>query len=187
MPLVSPTLRHHSCRGWPVQAHQLALGPAGSGSPLHFHEDAVNALIYGVKRWDLLPPSKTLFSIEAPWCRPSSAGAPDMHDDSYAGHASNTPSVDRHGDSGSVDQRGSNYARHGSGRRGGESGGSDAVGGVCGAPPDGGVRCVQLPGDLVYVPRRWAHSTLNLVEGVAIAVESDGSACVRGGCAHVVV
>lgn len=166
-----------------MQAHQLALGPAGSGSPLHFHEDAVNALIYGVKRWDLLPPSKTLFSIEAPWCPPSSAGAPDMH----AGHASNTSSVDRHGDSGSVDQRGSNYARHGSGRRDGESGGSDAVGGVCGAPPDGGVRCVQLPGDLVYVPRRWAHSTFNLVEGVAIAVESDGSACMRGGCAHVVV
>jgi histone arginine demethylase JMJD6 len=139
-------------RGWPVQAHQLALGPLGSGSPLHFHEDAVNALVYGVKRWDLLPPSKTLFSIEPPWCPPTATGS---------GGSDDTSSTS------------------------GGTGGSASS--VCGAPPDGAVRCVQLPGDLMYVPRRWAHSTLNLVEGVAIAVESDGSACLRGGCAHVVV
>ena len=135
-------------RGWPVQAHQLALGPAGSGSPLHFHEDAVNALVYGVKRWDLLPPAKTLFSIEPPWCPP--LGGSDSSSSS-AGGATGTSTN------------------------------------VCGAPPEGGLRCVQLPGDLMYVPRRWGHSTLNLVEGVAIAVESDGSACLHGGCTHVVV
>lgn len=170
-----------------MQAHQLALGPAGSGSPLHFHEDAVNALIYGVKRWDLLPPSKTLFSIEAPWCPPNGTGAADMH----AGPASKTTAGDDRHDknkSETVDRRGSNDAGLDSGgRRGDGDSSSNAAGGMCGGAPDGAVRCVQLPGDLVYVPRRWAHSTFNLVEGVAIAVESDGSACIRGGCAHVVV
>eukprot|EP00037_Helgoeca_nana_P029652 m.357053 g.357053 ORF g.357053 m.357053 type:complete len:571 (+) comp28021_c0_seq8:5354-7066(+) len=115
-----------SFRGWGLQTHQLALGPEGSGSPFHFHEDAINALIYGRKMWDLLPPSRAKFSVEAPWCRGVGGGV---------GQAS------------------------------------------CRAAPVGGLRCVQLPGDLIYVPRRWAHSTLNLAEGVAIAVESDGTTC----------
>ena len=123
----------------PLQAHQLALGPAGSGSPLHFHEDAVNALIYGLKAWDLLPPARTAFSIAPPWCPAAEA-----------------------------------------------AGGGVAHAG-CRPPPAGGVRCVQVPGDLMYVPRRWAHSTVNLADGVAIAVESDGTACWHANCSRVVV
>eukprot|EP00035_Acanthoeca_spectabilis_P026510 m.463001 g.463001 ORF g.463001 m.463001 type:complete len:531 (+) comp22864_c0_seq1:74-1666(+) len=120
-----------SFRGWGLQAHQLAIGPEGSGSPFHFHEDAINALLYGRKMWDLVPPSETLFSIDHHWC----PGAPG----------------------------GAGQAR-------------------CVQPPPRGVRCVQLPGDMIYVPRRWGHSTLNLAESVAIAVESDGTTCLHQAC-----
>ena len=41
---------------------QFYLGSAGSAAPMHFHEDAFNALAYGEKRWILLPPSRAAFS-----------------------------------------------------------------------------------------------------------------------------
>ena len=39
------------------QEFQLALGPAGSGAPLHWHFDAVNALVDGTKEWVMHPPT----------------------------------------------------------------------------------------------------------------------------------
>ena len=39
------------------QEFQLALGPAGSGAPLHWHFDAVNALLDGTKEWVMHPPT----------------------------------------------------------------------------------------------------------------------------------
>eukprot|EP00041_Stephanoeca_diplocostata_P032426 m.1038084 g.1038084 ORF g.1038084 m.1038084 type:complete len:115 (+) comp24148_c0_seq1:2686-3030(+) len=44
------------------------------------------------------------------------------------------------------------------------------------------IACVQHPGELVYVPRLWAHSTVNLAEAVGIAVEYDGTSCTRRTC-----
>ncbi|CAJ1458036.1 unnamed protein product [Effrenium voratum] len=41
---------------------QFAIGDEGSGSPLHFHQDAVNLLLCGRKRWWLLPPSGSAMS-----------------------------------------------------------------------------------------------------------------------------
>jgi len=41
---------------------QFALGPAGSGSPPHYHMAAVNTLAYGAKRWTLLPPRDAVYS-----------------------------------------------------------------------------------------------------------------------------
>jgi hypothetical protein len=44
----------------------VAIGPINSGSPFHFHCDAVNALVYGRKRWWLYPPSVALYSKQHP-------------------------------------------------------------------------------------------------------------------------
>ena len=43
---------------------QFYLGGPGTGAPFHRHDGAYNALIYGQKRWFLLPPSQALFSIK---------------------------------------------------------------------------------------------------------------------------
>ena len=36
---------------------QFMWGPTGSGAPLHYHQDAWNALVFGEKRWWFLPPA----------------------------------------------------------------------------------------------------------------------------------
>jgi hypothetical protein len=41
---------------------QFYLGGPGSGAPWHLHKDAANALLYGRKRWFLLPPRAALYS-----------------------------------------------------------------------------------------------------------------------------
>jgi len=41
---------------------QFALGPAGSGAVMHFHQPAVNYLAFGRKRWSLLLPDDALYS-----------------------------------------------------------------------------------------------------------------------------
>eukprot|EP00750_Incisomonas_marina_P017859 INCI2536.1.p1 GENE.INCI2536.1~~INCI2536.1.p1 ORF type:complete len:861 (-),score=142.45 INCI2536.1:19-2601(-) len=42
---------------------QFFLGPAASGAPMHWHNTALNALAYGEKKWFLLPPSSTYYSV----------------------------------------------------------------------------------------------------------------------------
>ena len=34
--------------------------------PWHYHEDALNALVYGEKRWYLRPPEAATYSVEHP-------------------------------------------------------------------------------------------------------------------------
>ena len=46
----------------PAPSPQFYLGGPGTGSPLHFHKDAFNALMYGKKRWFLIPPASALYS-----------------------------------------------------------------------------------------------------------------------------
>ena len=41
---------------------QFALGPAGSGAVMHFHQPAINFLAFGRKRWSLLRPKDALYS-----------------------------------------------------------------------------------------------------------------------------
>jgi len=41
---------------------QWALGGAGSGAPVHFHNAAWNALVYGSKKWFLYPPHDMIMS-----------------------------------------------------------------------------------------------------------------------------
>lgn len=41
---------------------QFYVGAAGTGAPVHFHNAAWNALVYGKKAWILVPPALTYFS-----------------------------------------------------------------------------------------------------------------------------
>ena len=41
---------------------QFFVGPAYSGAQMHFHQDAINVLAYGRKRWFLTPPSAASFT-----------------------------------------------------------------------------------------------------------------------------
>ena len=43
---------------------QLYVGRAGTGSPMHWHGAALNALAHGAKRWLLLPPTRAVYSRE---------------------------------------------------------------------------------------------------------------------------
>lgn len=45
---------------------QFYLGPCGSGAPFHYHENAVNILVYGEKLWGLQPPSIAVYSVRHP-------------------------------------------------------------------------------------------------------------------------
>ena len=40
-----------------------------------------------------------------------------------------------------------------------------------GVPPTSFIECVQMPGDVIYVPESWGHVTLNLAPSVGVAVE----------------
>ena len=47
-----------------VYLRQFILGPRNSGSPPHFHGQALNSLIYGIKQWFFWPPSSAFFSFK---------------------------------------------------------------------------------------------------------------------------
>lgn len=49
-------------RFWPFVNVQWALGSAGSGAPMHFHNTAWNACVYGAKRWIAYPPAFNVMS-----------------------------------------------------------------------------------------------------------------------------
>jgi hypothetical protein len=50
---------------------QVYVGPTGAGAPFHYHENALNALLHGRKRWWLKEPSHAVYSVRHPraWCR----------------------------------------------------------------------------------------------------------------------
>ena len=45
---------------------QFYHGGAGSGAPMHFHGNAINALLKGAKKWTLLPPGAARYSRKHP-------------------------------------------------------------------------------------------------------------------------
>eukprot|EP00633_Aureoumbra_lagunensis_P008734 CAMPEP_0197310136 /NCGR_PEP_ID=MMETSP0891-20130614/8760_1 /TAXON_ID=44058 ORGANISM="Aureoumbra lagunensis, Strain CCMP1510" /NCGR_SAMPLE_ID=MMETSP0891 /ASSEMBLY_ACC=CAM_ASM_000534 /LENGTH=1110 /DNA_ID=CAMNT_0042795639 /DNA_START=226 /DNA_END=3558 /DNA_ORIENTATION=- len=49
-------------RFWPFVNIQFAVGGPGSGAPMHFHNTAWNALIYGTKFWIIYPPAFNVMS-----------------------------------------------------------------------------------------------------------------------------
>ena len=93
-----------------VTLKQLIIGPKASGSPPHFHNHALNALVYGAKKWYMWPPREAHFIF---------------------GHVG-TWAKNRTGD----------Y-----------------------------LECVQMPGDVVYVPQNWGHAVINEAPSIAVAFE----------------
>eukprot|EP00049_Salpingoeca_infusionum_P014155 m.264103 g.264103 ORF g.264103 m.264103 type:complete len:675 (+) comp15609_c2_seq4:193-2217(+) len=101
-------------------ANQLYVGPACTGSPSHFHDEAFNYLAHGQKLWFLSSPA------HSPYSR--------LH-----------PAIDLAiGDTLSL-----------------------SFGDGAGFPTS----CVQKEGELLMVPKDWAHATLNLQETYGCAVE----------------
>jgi hypothetical protein len=126
---------------------QFYLGARGSGSPVHVHQDAWNALGHGSKLWHLLPPFRGGGAVysrvpigEGLRLQPSGASA-----------SADTDADDTGGGGGATGA--------GAGAR------SGAVPGV------GAMRCVQRAGDIIYVPGLWGHGVLNLQDSVGCAVE----------------
>jgi len=104
---------------------QFFLGPMGSGAPLHFHNYAFSLLVYGEKRWTLLPPSQRIFSklrIKAWKKRHAAAAAAAAKEDTVL-------------------------------------------------KAKGMQECIQRAGDLLFVPKLWAHGVENLEDSISIAVE----------------
>lgn len=97
------------------------LGPPGTGAPMHNHRNAFNALVYGRKRWVVMPQRFTMWSLR--------------HINTW---------LDK------------DY------RRLKDKYGEHAV-----------LDCIQEPGDIMYVPKFWAHGVLNLAESVGYAMEFD--------------
>jgi len=56
-----------------VRPPQVAVGTAGTGAPLHSHFAALNVLVVGAKRWLLVPPSETVWSLSPPLCEGATA------------------------------------------------------------------------------------------------------------------
>eukprot|EP00040_Diaphanoeca_grandis_P025275 m.139786 g.139786 ORF g.139786 m.139786 type:complete len:864 (+) comp30080_c0_seq2:305-2896(+) len=56
--VVPELFEHTTMRG----SFQFFLGPAGTGAPIHMHASAFNVLMYGRKRWYLLPPPHAMYS-----------------------------------------------------------------------------------------------------------------------------
>ena len=80
-------------RGMRAHPAQLSVGPAGSGSPFHAHQDAWNALITGTKQWLFVPPPRQLVSTSPPtqWLHRYLAGEHDGGAADSSGASSERP------------------------------------------------------------------------------------------------
>lgn len=143
---------------------QLAVGPPLSGALLHFHGPAVNALLAGLKLWVLLPPGAAWFSAEPalPWFARTLAACPPAN-------ASGVARISGAGDQGTWAPEEANEATK-------PATASSAPAEDTERPPllsrQPHFVVVQGPGDVVVVPRHWAHAVLNLADSVAIALEA---------------
>ncbi|CAE8658472.1 unnamed protein product, partial [Polarella glacialis] len=68
-----------SSSSWQFRATtlQFGVGDEGSGSPLHFHQDAINILLSGRKRWWLVPPARAAMSRVHPMDALQNASSPE--------------------------------------------------------------------------------------------------------------
>ena len=145
-------------------AAPAAQGPTGSGSPMHFHSDAVNTLVHGRKRWLLLRPARC-FSSNGPareWAR---RGATD--DDCRA-------TDDGLGLCGADESEEGTRAVAATGSATASAAVAAAAADAAGADGQAWARpmlCEQRAGDMFYAPRRWGHATLNCGESVGYAFE----------------
>ena len=153
-PLVPEFLRFESSTStsdsepvdWTVApaATQWYLGPPGSGAPIHFHQDAWNALAYGSKRWLLLPPGESRYSSQPILdLLTSSDFASSLMQPEHPAEDSDAGAGDK--DSSTSTHQGPEVA----------------------AP----LECVQAAGEVMFIPNNWGHAVLNLESVVGVAVE----------------
>eukprot|EP00660_Eupelagonema_oceanica_P008345 gene8345-22579_t len=122
----------------------IFMGPQGSGTSMHYHKAAWNALVYGRKLWALTPPAESAFrrrelaaaSFRDGWLDEAAAAARGE-----TGGAGRAPPAPAH------------LIPH--------------TPRAVGAPRR--LYCVQREDDVVFVPHGWGHATLNLREGVGAA------------------
>ena len=128
-PLPLPPIFGGGGLGAEPTAVQFYLGGPSTGAPVHFHDDAWNALAFGLKRWFLWEPEDAFYRRDSTM-------------DWAAQHLQN------HCDTCKL----SNDERKG-------------------AEYPCPIEFMQHPGDIVYVPRGFAHATLNIQTSVGFAVE----------------
>jgi hypothetical protein len=149
----------------------LFMGPQGSGTSMHYHKDAWNALLFGRKLWVLTPPPHSAFRRH------------ELAADSFGGVAgASSDETGVPGDAGGgADSEGANagWLRQYNARRrrrhlegeppqGDDGAGSRSEGGQAGhASPL--MFCEQQQGEVLFVPRGWGHATLNLRESIGVA------------------
>ena len=120
---------------------QFYLGSPGTGAPMHVHKDAWNALIYGQKRWYLLPPSVSLYStISATEWVQNLLKLREYRKNKNQGNI--TSIYNSFPPSFINDELDSEI-----------------------------IECTQEAGDVMYVPHGWGHAVLNTQTSIGVAVE----------------
>ncbi len=164
---------------------QFYLGPPGTGSPLHWHNAALNFLAFGEKRWLLAPPSHPAAAYSnAPvlqWLhqmrqeddeeeeqqqqrrrqQQQQQQQQQQHNQQQQGVGENEA---RGGGSSSSSSSRAEHddGKNDSGRSETTTTSSSSSSTTTGVERRGLLQCTQFAGDLVFVPKQWAHATLNL-------------------------
>ena len=132
---------------------QWAMGGAGTGAPVHYHNSAWNMLVYGAKKWFLYSPRNSIMSnkqildfTESDMLEMAARGKVRVkNEQTGAQNGAQAQYIVR--DFNRLEQ---NYSV---------------------AP----MVCVQTAGDVMIVPEAWGHGVLNIQDSVAVATESKSS------------
>ena len=131
-----------------VATRQFAIGPAGSGAPIHYHSFAVNSLFYGAKHWFLFPPAYSIISNQpiSEWIEDDEKGLGKYRQRSHVVYNAEEEMKAR--------------------KKALKTKDFDAS-----FRP---YECVQRQGDIMIVPEKWGHGVVNIQESVAVAAELKG-------------
>lgn len=129
---------------------QFYLGSPGTGAPMHVHKDAWNALIYGQKRWFLLPPALSLYSTV-----PASEWVQDLA--RLRQYRTSTESKGK--SSSSINDEYTLFYK------------SFPFSFLQDQLDNEILQCTQEAGDVMYVPHGWGHAVLNTQTSIGVAVE----------------
>jgi hypothetical protein len=122
---------------------QWALGGAGTGAPVHYHNTAWNMLAYGAKKWYLYSPRDAIMSNRQ---------ILDFVETDLVHFANRGKVKQPKGKGGEYEWTNVNTVHQ-----------NYSV-----SP----MTCVQTAGDVIIVPESWGHGVLNIQDSVAVATES---------------
>ena len=126
---------------------QWALGGAGTGAPVHYHNSAWNMLVYGAKKWFLYSPRNAIMS--------------NKQIKEYT--ESDMKLLERRG---LVQMKGTKLEGGGDKL---ETRNFNTLAVNHSVTP---MVCVQTAGDVMIVPEAWGHGVLNIQDSVAVATET---------------